>query len=138
MQGEGSYVLSDVVGAAFRGFEPKIKGSGEPIILGTPTSIDNNIPLTTALYQNYPNPFNPMTTIKFSLIQDTHVSLNVYNYTGQLVKTLVNEHRGMGYHSVKFDAMNLTSGVYYYTLKINAKTLTKKMLDSLILKFTQM
>ena len=86
------------------------------------------LPTETKLYQNYPNPFNPMTTIKFSLKDKSKVSLNVYNYTGQIVKTLVNGQRERGLHKIHFDASQLSSGVYYYTLKTDTKKFTKKML----------
>ena len=127
-KGEGDYTLEENADPVFIGFEEYLKGSGEPIVVGDPTSINDNIPTVTALYQNYPNPFNPMTTIKFSLKDEGKVSLNVYNYTGQLVKTLLNGQIESGYHTIEFNASQLSSGVYYYTLKIDTKKFTKKML----------
>lgn len=68
------------------------------------------------LAQNYPNPFNPSTTISYYIPVEGKVTLNVYNSLGQVVKELVNEVRPAGSHSVRFDASNLSSGVYIYTL----------------------
>jgi hypothetical protein len=127
-QGKGSYVINRESKAVFRGFELKIKGSGKPIILGTPAGVEESVPYTTALYQNYPNPFNPLTTIRFSLRSDCHAQLEVYNYNGQIVKSLVDGNLSKGLHSAVFNADNLGSGVYYYTLKTDSKTITKKML----------
>ena len=127
-KGEGDYTLEKNADPVFIGFEDYVKGSGEPIVVNESTSIENNLPTITDLYQNYPNPFNPMTTIKFSLKDESKVSLNVYNYTGQLVKTLVNGQKEQGYHKVEFDASQLSTGVYYYTLKTDSKKFTKKML----------
>lgn len=79
------------------------------------------------LLQNYPNPFNPTTTIKFSMMSKGIAELNVYNHTGELVSSLVNDNMDAGYHTVNFDASNLSAGVYYYTLKANNETVTNKM-----------
>ncbi|NOR44860.1 MAG: T9SS type A sorting domain-containing protein, partial [Candidatus Delongbacteria bacterium] len=68
------------------------------------------------------------TTIKFSLKDESMVNLNVYNYSGQLVKSLANEIRERGFHKIEFNASQFSSGVYYYTLKTDTKTFTKKML----------
>ncbi|MBN2788592.1 MAG: choice-of-anchor J domain-containing protein [Candidatus Delongbacteria bacterium] len=81
------------------------------------------------LEQNYPNPFNPNTTINFSVPHDnSKVKLIVYNVNGQLVSTLFNGVKNLGRHSVTFDASDLNSGVYYYSLDVNGvKESTKKM-----------
>jgi hypothetical protein len=96
--------------------------------LAIPSSIeDNMLPLETKLHQNYPNPFNPTTTIKFDLASAGKVQLNVYNYTGQLVKSLVNGEMKAGFQSVNFDASSLSAGVYYYTMQTAGKSMTQKM-----------
>jgi len=89
---------------------------------------NDNLPLTTKLYQNYPNPFNPATTIKFSLADDAEVSLKVYNSGGQIVAGLIDGKMQKGYHETEFDGSKLTSGVYYYTLKVNEMAMTAKMI----------
>lgn len=82
-----------------------------------------------ALYEAYPNPFNPSTTIRFSIPQSGDVTLKVYNVTGQEVMTVLdNEFKANGTYDVKIDMSNLSSGVYFYTLRQNANFLTKKMI----------
>ncbi len=85
------------------------------------------LPGKVELYQNYPNPFNPTTTIDFYNNMSGNVKLSVYNAQGEVVANLVNGKMGAGLQSVDFDASNLNSGVYYYTLEAPAKTVTKKM-----------
>ena len=75
------------------------------------------IPTTFSLAQNFPNPFNPTTTIQFSLPQAGDVTLKIYNLLGEEVKTLVNEYKEIGKHSVQFNANNLASGMYLYRLQ---------------------
>lgn len=79
------------------------------------------------LYTNYPNPFNPSTNISFYLLKDGHVSLKIYNTLGQEVANLVNELMESGIHSVTFNAENLNSGIYIYSLQVNGYISTKKM-----------
>ncbi len=82
-----------------------------------------------ALYQNYPNPFNPTTLIKFSLDKEQRVSLNVYNLLGKLVKKIIDGRLTAGEHSVVFNANNLTSGVYFYSLRgDNGRIITRKLI----------
>lgn len=90
--------------------------------------VDVNIPAVYSLEQNYPNPFNPSTTINFSLANKGFVKLAVYNTLGQEAKTLVNEVKESGAHSVTFDASVLTSGAYFYKLETAQFSQTKKML----------
>jgi len=80
------------------------------------------------LSQNYPNPFNPMTNISFTLPKATNVKLVVYNAIGEHIKTLVNEYKQAGNYEVKFDASNLSSGVYFYRLETPNYTSTKKLI----------
>ncbi|MDY6916295.1 MAG: T9SS type A sorting domain-containing protein [Candidatus Cloacimonadota bacterium] len=82
---------------------------------------------------NYPNPFNPATTIFFNLTQDSQVDLSVYNIKGQLVKKLKTEYLPAGQHSVEWNGTNrnnksVSSGIYFYKIKTEHKTVTKKML----------
>ena len=85
------------------------------------------------LENNYPNPFNPTTTINYVLPNTSDISLVVYNTLGQKVRTLVNGKMPKGQHSVQWNATNdrgslLPSGLYFYTLKSNSTSITKKML----------
>lgn len=88
----------------------------------------NEVPSKFELQQNYPNPFNPTTNIKFGLPKDGFVSLKIYNLIGKEVKTLVEGNHRAGSYNMTFDAVNLPSGIYFYTLRTNEFTETKKMM----------
>ncbi|MCG6959219.1 T9SS type A sorting domain-containing protein, partial [bacterium BMS3Abin03] len=89
----------------------------------------NEVPATYYINQNYPNPFNPTTTIKFGIPKAGNVTLNVYDITGRLVQTLVNNAPlNAGTVTYTFNGSNLASGVYFYSLIVdNNKIDTKKM-----------
>jgi len=87
----------------------------------------NELPLEFALDQNYPNPFNPTTTITYSIANAATVRLTVFNVLGQKVATLVDVKQGAGKHNVAFDASELTSGTYIYTLKVDGAQAARKM-----------
>ena len=80
------------------------------------------------LYQNYPNPFNPSTVIKYSIKDQSVVSLKVFNTLGQEVKTLVKEVKAPGTYQVNFDAGSLPNGIYLYCLRTKNFIMTKKMI----------
>jgi hypothetical protein len=80
-----------------------------------------------ALEQNYPNPFNPSTSIQFDLPQTGFTTLKVYNLLGQEVATLVNETKPAGSYTVQWNALNMTTGMYFYKLTSGALTQVKKM-----------
>lgn len=80
------------------------------------------------LEQNYPNPFNPTTFISYRLPAVSNVTLRVYDVLGRPVATLVNERQTAGSHSVRFDAGDLSSGVYCYSLAVNGSRITKKLI----------
>lgn len=86
------------------------------------------IPTTLSLNQNYPNPFNPVTTISFTIPKDNDCSLGIYNILGQLIKEFKYNNLTAGYHEIVFDASSLASGAYFYSIKYNNSTLTKKMI----------
>jgi hypothetical protein len=79
------------------------------------------------LSQNYPNPFNPVTQISYTLLQNSHVRLEVYNILGQKVATLVDEYQQAGQKTVNWEAKDLSSGIYFYKLTADDFTATKKM-----------
>lgn len=80
------------------------------------------------LLQNYPNPFNPSTSISYEIEHQGHVTLSVYNSIGQLVTTLVDGVKTAGRHQVIFNAHSLSSGIYFYRLESNSRSIHKKML----------
>ena len=79
------------------------------------------------LLQNEPNPFGGRTVIAYSLPVAGSVTLEVYDITGRLVKTLVGEHKKPGVYEVQWDGKNHASGVYFYRLNAGGFTDTKKM-----------
>ena len=85
-------------------------------------------PVTYSLKQNYPNPFNPSTQIKFSIAGNEHVSLTIYNSIGQVVAQLVNRVLPAGNYTVRWNADNYASGVYFYTIRTNNFNEAKKMI----------
>ena len=91
------------------------------------TEINVGTPNSFSLKQNYPNPFNPTTKIDFDIAVDGNVKLTVYNSSGKEVGTLVNDFRTAGYHTVTFDARNISSGIYYYKLESNGVSKVMKM-----------
>jgi len=85
-------------------------------------------PQTFYLYQNYPNPFNPSTKIKYQIPGFSSVTLKVYGVLGNEVTTLVNEDKPAGQYEVKFDASELSSGIYFYQIKAGSFIESKKMI----------
>lgn len=79
---------------------------------------------------NYPNPYNPTTTISYSVKDQGNVSIVVYDALGRKVKELVNEIKQPGSYNVIFDGINLSSGIYFYTMRVNNFTTSKKMILS--------
>jgi len=85
-------------------------------------------PSSYALKQNYPNPFNPETTIRFDIKERGNVTLVIYNTLGQKVDTLVDEVLEADIYHKSFDGTDFASGIYFYQLKCNDFTDTKKMI----------
>src|SRR5204863_2288745 len=88
--------------------------------------------IAASLAQNRPNPFNPTTTIRFVLPTRERVTLAIYDATGRLVRTLLDEVRGYGAHEVTWDGRDedtvaMGSGVYFYRLRVGKRTESKKM-----------
>jgi len=90
--------------------------------------INPNVPGEYYISQNYPNPFNPSTEIDFKLPEAGLITLRVFDLLGKEITTLVNEQMQAGGYRVTFDASNLPSGVYFYTLQANNYVNTKKMI----------
>jgi photosystem II stability/assembly factor-like uncharacterized protein len=80
------------------------------------------------LLQNYPNPFNPTTTIIYGLPCNSHVFLEIYNALGQRIALLFDGDQNAGYHEVRFDGSNLTSGVFFYRLRAGGFVKMKRLL----------
>jgi len=107
------------------------------MLQNTPTDTDDDdnpiLPSGFSLQPNYPNPFNAGTIISFNLPERAHVTLDIYNILGRKVRTLVNEEHPAGLHTVEWDGLDLNgsevaSGLYFYQLKCDGNSLTRKML----------
>ncbi len=105
----GAYFLDDIEFEDSTGYVTGMQGSGL-----------NNRPKEFSLSQNYPNPFNPSTTIRYAVPSEAKVKLNVYNLLGQIVTNLVDNVEQTGYHEVVFNAANLASGIYFYTIDVKS------------------
>ncbi len=90
--------------------------------------VNTNIAADFILNQNYPNPFNPTTKIKWQSPIEGFQTLKVYDVLGNEVTTLVNEFRSSGKYEINFDASNLSSGIYFYTIKIGSFISMRKMI----------
>ncbi|MBI3110713.1 MAG: T9SS type A sorting domain-containing protein [Ignavibacteriales bacterium] len=90
--------------------------------------LDYALPESFVLNQNFPNPFNPSTTITYQIPHDGSVSLRVFNVLGKEVALLVEGTHQAGEHRVRFDASALTSGAYFYRLRLGNLVLQKTMI----------
>jgi hypothetical protein len=104
--------------------------TAERNVCGSLTGINSNneVPDEFLLKQNYPNPFNPSTKIEFSIPVDGNVSLKVYDVNGKMIAAILDNFRSKGSYSIEFNAANLSTGIYFYELKVEGYTETKKMM----------
>jgi hypothetical protein len=91
-------------------------------------NVDVNAPVKYSLDQNYPNPFNPSTLIKYSVAKDGFVNVSIFNLLGEKVATLVNSNMKAGSYEVNFNASQLTSGVYFYSIEAGDFKAVRKMM----------
>lgn len=89
---------------------------------------ETSLPEEIYLNQNYPNPFNPSTNISYTLPFESRVSLKIYGVLGNEVVALISEYQNAGQHEISYNASHLAGGVYFYTLRTENFTQTKKML----------
>ncbi|MCD4681713.1 MAG: T9SS type A sorting domain-containing protein [Bacteroidales bacterium] len=111
--------------ATFNGEQDVYYGHITPQFTGT-HELKNNISAT--LSQNYPNPFKGQTNIRYYLAEESFVSIKVFDLTGRVVASLINESQNTGNHQVTYTATNLESGVYYYQLQAGDSIVTRKMM----------
>lgn len=100
----------------------------DSIIVGIEEPTIINRPEEFYLGQNFPNPFNPQTLIRLDVTKNQHAKLKIYNSIGQHVSTLVDRTLGPGKYEFLWDGMGFTSGIYFYTLEIDNKIQTRKMI----------
>lgn len=87
----------------------------------------HTVSATYSMQQNCPNPFNAATSIKFNITKSTEVKLVVYDITGRVIETLVNESLQPGTHTVSFDGSALKSGVFLYRITAGDYCETRRM-----------
>lgn len=94
-----------------------------------PVSAENPETIARAfrLFDNYPNPFNPTTRIAFELANSSEVIMEVYNVLGENVETINLGTRSAGFHTVTYNAHNLSSGVYMVRMQVGNEVQTIKM-----------
>jgi len=97
----------------------------DTLLIDEATSADALAPVAT-LGQNTPNPFNPSTFIRFSLARDADVDLSVYDAAGRQIVSLVHGRASKGPHAVRWTPSEIASGVYFYRLKTQWVTITRK------------
>ena len=86
------------------------------------------MPEKVALNTAYPNPFNPVTSISYTLSDMDHVILSVYNLTGQLIETLVNDQQNAGIYTLVWDAGQLPSGMYFLRMETGNEMFHQKLM----------
>ena len=123
--------------AADGNFMPNGDSSYTATLLITRTGADNDyrasLPSDFFLTQNHPNPFNPSTTIEYSLPIRSHVTITIHNLLSQRIKTIVDESKSAGRHTVLWNGRDyygnqVTSGVYFYKIQAGDFARSKKML----------
>ncbi len=129
-------LADDVRDLTLYGNHGDIKGTAVVVdpraVTGVKTELPS-IPSEFSLHQNYPNPFNGGTVIKYTLLSATDVVLKIYNSTGQEIKTLHNGPAAQGLNTAEWDGTNsfglqVSSGIYFYSLRFEGKVKYKKML----------
>lgn len=90
--------------------------------------LEYTIPIDYKLSQNYPNPFNPITKIRFELPKAGNVKLTIYDGLGKEIENLANEKLQPGIYESDWDGTQYPSGVYFYRLKTDGYSETKKMI----------
>ncbi|MEZ4689112.1 MAG: T9SS type A sorting domain-containing protein [Ignavibacteria bacterium] len=101
--------------------------NGGQTLVGISNSSSNSIN-KYALSQNYPNPFNPVTKIKYDIPFDGKVGIKIFDISGRLINTLVNEYKVAGRFETDFHGENLSSGVYYYRIESGEFSQVRKMI----------
>ncbi len=93
----------------------------------------NKTPSGFSLSNNFPNPFNPSTTIGYDIPKAGYVKLEIYNSLGELINILINDYKGAGKYTIKWNGktsnnLDVPSGVYFYRMSSNGLTIVKKMM----------
>jgi hypothetical protein len=137
ISGNGTYEFVDPSASAATQYYYKIGAVdlyGNEVLFG-PLAIltPEALPTSYEMFQNVPNPFNPTTEIAYDVPKPGgHITISIYNSNGQLVKTLVDRNEQPGHHSVAWHGKDqygrdVSSGVYFYRMKSNVLTETKRL-----------
>ncbi len=127
----GRYAYTDATvsrGETYEYMIEEVSSDGRTKRYGPINVTASGIPSQLRLSQNYPNPFNPSTTIRYELPAAGFVTLKVFDMLGREIRTLVNEQQGIGTQTVRFDAGDLSGGVYFAVLRTRGGRLTTKLL----------
>lgn len=92
------------------------------------TEIPGDVPKELELTQNYPNPFNPSTIISYSVPEQAHIRLTVYDMLGRQIAVLVDEQQGPGGYDVTWDGTDFSSGMYLYRIEAGNQSKTRRMM----------
>ncbi len=111
-------------------------GGGSEIYTSAPSKVESvttDIPREYSLSQNYPNPFGEKvgaktTTITFGIKIGSNIQIKFYDALGRLIKTLVNQYFESGYYKIDLSSLNLSNGIYFYTLETKGRILITKKL----------
>ncbi len=128
---QDSVAATHTITAVYTGDANYSLQSGTGTLNYTLTGIENNqtdIPTKFDLSQNYPNPFNPTSTIKYDIPKTGFVNISVYDILGKEIKVLVNEEKNPGHYEIIFDAREVASGIYFYTIRTAEFTQSRKMI----------
>ena len=88
----------------------------------------NVMPYKVTLNTAYPNPFNPATSINYTLSEMDHITISVYNLTGQLIETLVNNQQDAGNYTLVWNADHQPSGIYFLRMKTGGEMFYQKLM----------
>ena len=108
--------------------------SGELQIDGNPHEFNlsrkskEDVPNVFTLNPAFPNPFNPSTQISYFVPKESMIDISVYDISGRLIETLVNELKNYGPHSIMWNASSQASGVYFVRIKTDGFTNAQKVI----------
>jgi subtilisin-like proprotein convertase family protein len=88
--------------------------------------INNQVPLNCSITQNYPNPFNSSTSISYSLVKQYDVKIIIYDVLGRELRTLINKRLSAGNYVLSFNANDIASGLYFYTMFLDGNQFESK------------
>jgi hypothetical protein len=90
------------------------------------SNLIDEVPISFSLEQNYPNPFNTTTRIRYSISQDSYVTLTIFDFLGRKITTAVEGYKKAGTNDVAWDGSGMTSGIYFYRLDVGRYSTMKK------------